>query len=249
MATIDERLKAIELKENQIAMIKKEARWKQLTEGGSALASLATGGVSDIFLPLLDVNQDIERGIRETKQSLLLEMYLNKCDDMSSAFDELKTMIGDSYGNHLFNRLLWLLDSFPPEGIYISLISNVLKRLIARGNYQKLFGTYQLHLRMIERMSPQALYLLSHHEELKPFMKATSYSMERHSETGEMELKGDWGQDLVVSNSLDDLIASVVSELIDNHYLVAVATEERGVFVPKLTKSGQLLAEYTSDYL
>lgn len=246
MATLEERLEAIELKENQIAMIKKEARWQQLIDGGSALASLATGGVSDIFLPLLDINKEIEQGIRETKQSILLELYLNKFDDMASAFEELKEMIGDTYGNHLFNRLLWLLDSFPPEDIYIELISNVLERLIERGNYKKLFGTHQLHLRMIERMSPQALYLLSHYEELEPFTKAPSFSTALNPETGQMELQGDWGDDLVSSNALDPLIAPVISELIDSHYMVAIRSNEEPIFTPTLTKSGQLIFDYTT---
>ncbi|MGV3011852.1 hypothetical protein [Streptococcus thoraltensis] len=246
MTTLEERLKAIELKENQIAMIQKETRWQQLIDGGSALASLATGGVSDIFLPLLDINKEIEQGIRETKQSILLELYLNKFDDMASSFEELKEMIGDTYGNHLFNRLLWLLDSFPPEDIYISLISNILARLVDEGNYKKLFGKHQLHLRMIERMSPQALYLLSHYEELVPFTKEHAHSTTLNAETGQMELQGDWSDDLVKYNALDHIIAPVVSELIDSHYIVAERSKEESIFIPTLTKSGRLLFHYTN---
>ncbi|HEL1629694.1 TPA: hypothetical protein TXL51_001166 [Streptococcus suis] len=245
MATIDERLNTIKLKESQMAIIKKDVRLKQLSDGGGALASLVTGGISDIFRPLLDVNADIEQGIRETKQTLLIEHYLNKIDDMSQSFEELKNMIGDTYGNHLFNRLLWILDRFPPEEAYISLVSDILNKFIDRGHYQKLFGSYQLHLRMLERLSPQGVYLLRHYKELPPFKKS-GYATHLNSETGEMELQGDWGRDVIRYARLDELIIPVVSELIDDHYLVAVADRKSGMFIPTLTESGKTLFSYLS---
>lgn len=243
MATIEERLNSIHIKDEQMAMIQKEARLKQLTSGGGAIASVLTGGISDIFTPLMEVNADIERGIRETKQALLLEMFLNRVDDMTVGFDKLKAMIGDSYGNHIFNRLLRLLEDFPPEEAYIAMMSSILEKFVASENFKELFGIHQLHLRLIERFSPQALYLLSHYDELLPFTKDV-HTKVWNVELGVHELQGDWSLDVVKANSLDERLAPVIAELIDGHCLIAVAQSEENNFKVALAPSGKFLLDY-----
>ena len=110
MVTLDEKLSNLKLETHEVSMIKKEAFKDTAKEVGSSLASTITGGISDIFSPLLSITSEINDRIKETKQAYLLNEYLNKVDDIEQAFEDLKNIIADPYGNVTVNQLFKILE-------------------------------------------------------------------------------------------------------------------------------------------
>lgn len=246
MGTLDEKLSNLKLETHEVSMIKREAFKDTAKEVGSSLASTFTGGVSDIFIPLLSINSEINDRIRETKQAYLLNEYLNKVDDIEQAFEDLKNIIADPYGNVIINQLFKILEGFPPDKETVSLLGSTLQRIIAKKHYKELFNQYQLHLRLFQRISAQALYLISCFEQFKSFEMNVPHRMHRNIEDGTWRLEGDWSIYFVKEMNLEDEAVSVVNELIDNHLIYATQPEfeEGKVFYIALTKDGMTLFNY-----
>lgn len=245
MVTLDEKLSNLKLETHEVSMIKKEAFKDTAKEVGSSLASTITGGISDIFSPLLSINSEINDRIKETKQAYLLNEYLNKVDDIEQAFEDLKNIIADPYGNVIVNQLFKILEGFPPDKETISLLGSTLQHIIAQKHYKELFNQYQLHLRLFQRISAQALYLISCFEQFKSFEMNVSHS-KRRAEDGTWRLEGDWSIYFVKEMNLEDGAVSVVNELIDNHLIYATQSEseEGKMFYIALTQDGMTLFNY-----
>lgn len=245
MVTLDEKLSNLKLETHEVSMIKKEAFKDTAKEVGSSLASTVTGGISDIFSPLLSINSEINDRIKETKQAYLLNEYLNKVDDIEQAFEDLKNIIADPYGNVIVNQLFKILEGFPPDKETISLLGSTLQHIIAQKQYKELFHQYQLHLRLFQRISAQALYLISCFEQFKSFEMNIPHG-KRRAEDGTWRLEGDWSIYFVKEMNLEDGAVSVVNELIDNHLIYATQpeSEEGKMFYIALTQDGMTLFNY-----
>ncbi|MCO4509990.1 hypothetical protein Si119_01385 [Streptococcus infantarius subsp. infantarius] len=245
MVTLDEKLSNLKLETHEVSMIKKEAFKDTAKEVGSSLASTITGGISDIFSPLLSINSEINDRIKETKQAYLLNEYINKVDDIEQAFEDLKNIIADQYGNVIVNQLFKILEGFPPDKETISLLGSTLQHIIAQKHYKELFNQYQLHLRLFQRISAQALYLISCFEQFKSFEMNVPHG-KRRAEDGTWRLEGDWSIYFVKEMNLEDGAVSVVNELIDNHLIYATQSEseEGKMFYIALTQDGMTLFNY-----
>lgn len=245
MVTLDEKLSNLKLETHEVSMIKKEAFKDTAKEVGSSLASTVTGGISDIFSPLLNINSEINDRIKETKQAYLLNEYLNKVDDIEQAFEDLKNIIADPYGNVIVNQLFKILEGFPPDKETISLLGSTLQHIIAQKQYKELFHQYQFHLRLFQRISAQALYLISCFEQFKSFEMNIPHG-KRRAEDGTWRLEGDWSIYFVKEMNLEDGAVSVVNELIDNHLIYATQpeSEEGKMFYIALTQDGMTLFNY-----
>lgn len=245
MVTLDEKLSNLKLETHEVSMIKKEAFKDTAKEVGSSLASTITGGISDIFSPLLSITSEINDRIKETKQAYLLNEYLNKVDDIEQAFEDLKNIIADPYGNVIVNQLFKILEGFPPDKETISLLGSTLQHIIAQKHYKELFNQYQLHLRLFQRISAQALYLISCFEQFKSFEMNVPHG-KRRAEDGTWRLEGDWSIYFVKEMNLEDGAVSVVNELIDNHLIYATQSEfeEGKMFYIALTQDGMTLFNY-----
>lgn len=245
MVTLDEKLSNLKLETHEVSMIKREAFKDTAKEVGSSLASTITGGISDIFSPLLSINSEINNRIKETKQAYLLNEYLNKVDDIEQAFEDLKNIIADPYGNVIVNQLFKILEGFPPDKETISLLGSTLQHIIAQKHYKELFNQYQLHLRLFQRISAQALYLISCFEQFKSFEMSVSHS-KRRAEDGTWRLEGDWSIYFIKEMNLEDGAVSVVNELRDNHLIYATQSEseEGKMFYIALTQDGMTLFNY-----
>lgn len=243
MLSLDEKLSNLTLGEQDMSEIKKEVAKTAVKEAGYSVSSIFTGGITDIFVPLLEINSEIHSRIKEAKQAYLLSAYIDKVDNMEQAFEALKEMLADSYGNVILNQLFKILDGFPPERETVALLGETLKTIIDKKSYKKLFNQYQLHLRLLERISAQALYLLSRFEDFVPFHMSPAYSMVYQEATGEMVLTTPWAQHFGLSMNFNEEVISVIDELIDSH-LIYAKKETEGVFSVSLTGDGARLYSY-----
>ncbi|WP_350302593.1 hypothetical protein [Peribacillus frigoritolerans] len=158
--TLDSRLEKIEMNESQEKEIKKEQSLRVIREKGLSLF----GAVGDVVSTVLNWNEEVNKNLTEAKQMILLEQYFNKMDEQEKAVNMLKDFLKNSQGNTLFNKILRIIDDSPPDPELTEHFSTVLKRIVEEGNFEELFEKHRYALGQLERLTPQAITIISDYE-------------------------------------------------------------------------------------
>jgi len=154
---LERRLSEFDLSEEATTEIKRD-HTKEMAKS-KALALMGTFG--EVITTFLDWNEGVNKDITDAKKSMLLAHYMDKVDDQQSSIDKLKNFLLEPCGNTLFNKILRILDDSPPDGDLIEHLSSALDFIIENGNFESLFDIHKFSLSQIERLSPQALSVLS----------------------------------------------------------------------------------------
>ncbi|SLL33508.1 Uncharacterised protein [Mycobacteroides abscessus subsp. abscessus] len=148
-------------KENEI---RKEKGIKTVRDKGLSFL----GPLGDLAVTVLNWNEEVNQSVTEAKQMLLLEQYFNKADEQDRAIEMLSEFIKNPQGNTLFNKILRIIDDSPPDPELTEHLSRVLKKIVEEGNFEALFEQHRYALGQIERLTPQAITIISDFREWPP---------------------------------------------------------------------------------
>lgn len=159
--TLESRLEEIKLTNQEEKDIIKEKTLQTVRDKGLALF----GGIGDVVSTVLSWNDQVNEEMAEAKKMVLLEQYFNKSDDQEKAINMLKEFLMNPQGNTLFNKILRLLDDSPPDEELMKHLSSILKTIIDNGDFESLFTQHKYALAQLERLTPQALTIISDHKQ------------------------------------------------------------------------------------
>ncbi|MGE1103396.1 hypothetical protein [Peribacillus simplex] len=162
--SLETRLEKIKLDDERKNEIIAEKSLKTVVEKGLGLF----GGIGDAAVTILNWNESVNEDLGEAKKMILLEQYLNKADNQEKAIEMLKDFLVNPQGNTLFNKVLRIIDDSPPDQELMTHLSSALKVIVGNGNFDVLFDQHKYALSQIERLTPQALTIISDHKAWPP---------------------------------------------------------------------------------
>lgn len=170
--TLDERIEKIKLSDQQQADILKEQSLKVVLDKGLSLF----GVVGDVISTMVTWNDDVNKNLNDAKKFILLEQYFNKVDEQGEAVEILSEFLKNPQGNTLFNKILRIVDDSPPDPELTGHLSTVLKKIVESGHFEELFEQHRYALGQIERLTPQAITIISDYKQWPPIQLNTSVS-------------------------------------------------------------------------
>ncbi|WP_210608029.1 hypothetical protein [Priestia flexa] len=155
--TLDTRLEEIKLSNKEEKEIIKEKTLRTVRDKGLSLL----GSVGDVISTVLNWNEEVNENITEAKKTVLLSQYFDKLDDQEEAITKLQGFLTNAQGNTIFNKILRLVDDSPPDEELMNHLSSTLKNIVEKGCFEELFEQHRYALGQMERLTPQALTILS----------------------------------------------------------------------------------------
>lgn len=149
---------------NDTLISQEEIETIQVSETGKTLRDtlLSLGGPwGEAAKTFFELNDKIDDKVKERKKEyLLLRLYENSQhnDDFMNKFKEY---IVNPQFSILFNKLIRILYDGTDNKAYIDKLSLVLKKIIDGGDFSSEFEGYKYILDQIEKLSPQAILVLS----------------------------------------------------------------------------------------
>ncbi|MBS4207502.1 hypothetical protein [Bacillus sp. FJAT-50079] len=162
--SLDQRLQQTELSQQELDEIKREKGLKTLRNKGLSLF----GNIGEAISTIINWNEEVNQEINEAKKAHLIEQYLNKIDDQDQAILMLKEFITNPQGNTLFNKIIRIIEDFPPDEELMVHLSSVLKFVIINSDFEELFDQHKYALAQIERLTPQSLSIIADYEKWPP---------------------------------------------------------------------------------
>ena len=144
-------LEKIELDQQQIAGVLVEATTKMLASGLLSLVGLNK---------LLEWTESVDQASRAEKLKTLLVEYGERFDSLDEAISKLKLLTATRGGQTIFRKVIQIVDKGNEDQEWIHLLAVALKR-ISEAEFEKYFDAQLFMLSQIDRLSPQALILLS----------------------------------------------------------------------------------------
>jgi len=161
--TLESRLSDIEVGEEKeietIVTSSKEAAKEVRRELVNSIPGVSL--VSKAAFVFTDWNKKLDANLEDVKKQLLLEAYFNKSDSHEKAIENLKEAMTDVYGNALINKIFRMLSDYPPDGDWFTHLRMTLEKICEAKNFEKLFDIHKFNLGLIEKMSPQALSIIT----------------------------------------------------------------------------------------
>lgn len=112
------------------------------------------------IVKVLETAEKIKEEITQKKKNILLVKYFSDVNHIQKEINKLKEFVSDPVGNTLFNKIIRIVDTNPPNKYYLELFAKVLKKII-NSDFQKLFSKHIYTLNQIEKLTPQALIILA----------------------------------------------------------------------------------------
>lgn len=237
--TLEERLAAVTLAPGTEEVIARDRAKKVIRDKALGLFK-----IGEIVSEVLNWNEGIDEDIMEAKKAHLLATYFEQTDENSAAVSDLTKLLTSAAGNTLFNKIIRILDDNPPDAELTEHLASALKYIVD-SDFRYLFEKHKYALSQIDQMSPQALAILSDHDNW-PAMTLGTYST-----TGSL-VTSDWLSEFtaayVASKGITekDLVSRVrysMSELITRRMLEAHMVRE-GLTKCSVTEIGRLLLPY-----
>lgn len=130
--------------------------------------------IGEIVSEIINWNESVDEDLKEAKKEYLLAQYFDKNDKNEKALFELKEFLSSPQGNTLFNKILRILDDSPPDMELANHLSSALQHVVSN-RFHQLFEQHKYALSQLEKLTPQALTILSDHHNW-PLIKLGSYS-------------------------------------------------------------------------
>lgn len=102
----------------------------------------------------------VEQASREEKLKILLMEYNNHFDSIDDTISKLKFFTATRGGQTLFRKVIQIIDKGNEDQEWIHLLAITLKK-VSETEFEKYFDSQMFTLSQIDRLSPQALILLS----------------------------------------------------------------------------------------
>ncbi|MDC7953201.1 hypothetical protein [Liquorilactobacillus mali] len=161
--TLEDRLEDVQLPLKQEKKILNTSSKEAIKDVGKKIVSKIpiASAISDAAFIFMDWNKKIDEDFEDTKKKMLIEEYLNKADSQEKAIQDLKETITNVYGNTLVNKIFRILSDYPPDGDLLVHLKSALNKICESKHFEELFTKHKFNLSLIEKLSPQALTILS----------------------------------------------------------------------------------------
>ena len=202
--------------------------------------------VGEIISEIINWNESVDEDIKEAKKEYLLAQYFDKNDRNEMALSNIKDFLSNAQGNTLFNKILRILDDTPPDVELSNHLSNAL-RYIINSNFEALFEEHKYALSQIEKLTPQALTILSDNNSW-PLIPLGSYSASGSKVTSDWltEFTKTYAASKRINDSqIINRISHSINELISMRLIEAHLTQESGASCT-MTGVGKALLPYIS---
>jgi hypothetical protein len=198
----------------------------------------------EIINTLLNWNDTVDKEIREKKKEMLLATYFERTNRNEYALISIKNFLTNLQGNTLFNKVLRILDDYPPDMELVGHLSSALKCIIDT-DFVAMFEKHKYALSQIEQFTPQALTILADHRTW-PIIQLGSYSSDGPRVTSDWlsEFTDAYGSSKSVSDR--DTIARIshsISELTTRRIIEANLIGNDNAKCT-ITKIGRLILPY-----
>lgn len=130
------------------------------------LGKATTGSiVSSIpgFNKVFEWIERVDQASREEKLKTLLVEYKERFESFEDAISRLKLLTATRGGQTLFRKVIQIVDKGDEDQEWIRLLAIVLRR-VSEAEFEKYFDAQMFVLSQIDRLSPQALILLSEYD-------------------------------------------------------------------------------------
>ena len=116
--------------------------------------------IGEVVSEIINWNESVDEDLKEAKKEFLLAQYFEKNDQNEQALSQLKEFLSNAQGNTIFNKILRILDDTPPDLELSNHLSSALQHIV-QNDFEKLFEEHKYALSQIEKLTPQALTIMS----------------------------------------------------------------------------------------
>ena len=238
--TLDQRIDSIKINSATAEAEAKKAGEKLLRD---KLAGLFK--ITDVINTFLKWGEETDKAIRGIKREKLFEQYLDLSDQNEAAISQLKEFLTNPSGNALFNKIIGIADDSPPDIELLQHLSAAMYHIV-NSDFEALFAEHRHALAQIERLTPQALSILSDCASWPQFQLGTVSTVDG-------VVTSEWVEEFsefyannkgVRDHSVRLRIAHSVRELQNIRLIVAVQKEVNGPFTCLLTGIGNEIRKY-----
>lgn len=177
--------------------------------------------IGEIVSEIINWNESVDDDLKEAKKEYLLAQYFEKNDQNELALSQIKEFLSNPQGNTIFNKILRILDDTPPDIELSNHLSSVLQHIV-KNDFERLFEEHKYALSQIEKLTPQALTIISDYKNW-PLIQLGSFTSSDTKITSDWlfeftqaycQVKGINNQSLInrVQHSIHDLISSRLIE-------------------------------------
>jgi hypothetical protein len=131
-----------------------------LTDATVGTLKSASGVIVPGLNKLFEWTERLDQASREEKLKLLLNKYAENFKSVDDALSQLKTLTVTRGGQTLFRKIIQIVDKGAEDQEWIVLLATVLQK-ISEAEFEKYFEAQMFILSQIDRLSPQALIILS----------------------------------------------------------------------------------------
>ena len=169
---VSDPIEEVELSPQQIVGVLGEA-----TAG--SIASIVPG-----FNKIFEWIERVDQSSRQEKLKALLVEYKARFNSFDDAIAKLKLFTTTRSGQTLFRKIIQIVDKGPEDQQWIHLLAVILKKT-TESEFEKYFDAQMFVLSQIDKLSPQALVLISEYEVWKQ-------SNIQNTTTTSGQTMGDW---------------------------------------------------------
>lgn len=131
-----------------------------------ALVKATVGSITSstpVFKKFFEGIERFDQAKREYKLKILRKEYSERFDSLDEATSQIKLLVATRGGQTLFRKIIQIIDKGDEDQEWISLLAIALKK-VSETEFEKYFDSQMFILSQIDRLSPQALILLSEYD-------------------------------------------------------------------------------------
>lgn len=214
------------------------------------------GKWGDLIFDVMDTGDHFKSKLDDMKRAMLLAEYVQKVDDQESGLSKLIDLITNPYGLSIYSKILSLLSDAPADDEMLDLLSGYLVNLANEDDLSSVFSQTKSILTLIDKCSPQALFLLKNSESwpsVKPLKsvviignKVRGDNTRTVAEAFSKVPKFCDIQITAIEMALTDLHSNGLSILVPIHSNIADGDWEKETIVERLTEIGKLVKKSIS---
>ena len=169
--TLEERLDSIKIEPEVAAAEAMKTGKKLLKDKVAGLFS-----ITDLINTFYKFNEETDKAIKGIKRDKLLESFFDLSESNQETVSQLTAFLTNPSGNVLFNKIIRIVDENLPDIDLVNHLSMALYKIV-NSEFESLFSEHKHALSQIERLTPQALTILSDSANWPMFYLSSSETM------------------------------------------------------------------------
>ena len=195
--------------------------------------------ITDLINTFYKFNEETDKAIKGIKRDKLLESFFDLSESNQETVSQLTAFLTNPSGNVLFNKIIRIVDVNPPDIDLVNHLSMALYKIV-NSEFESLFSEHKHALSQIERLTPQALTILSDSANWPMFYLSSSETM------GNL-VTSDWVDEFSEAYARNKGITDpsiclrISHSILELHNLEFVEAKKRKLAVPFLVYTLQLV--------